>query len=414
MNEEFAVVVVNGKVRIARFLSAGHEAHPHIDFMRESDFRTLTANRFPGKEQVAERWLKHRGRHEYPNGVGFWPDGRVPPGCLNLWTGFGVKPIPGDISPFLDFVKSVICGGDEALFDYLWAWMADAVQNPACRPGIAVVLQGRQGVGKGFFAETFGRLFGRHFIQVAQERQLTGNFNSHLIDKLLVFADEGSFTSHRAGAVLKNLITSETIAAEPKGVDVIQVKNNVRLIIASNDEHVIGAGADERRYLVLSVSDIHQQDHTYFMQLAAWRDDGGLGALLHALQTHDLGRINLRMVPRTSGLFTQKVDSLDSVGRFYFECLKEGELIPSQPWSGFHSMRDLFDAWNAGHQGSSRRADETHFGKVFSALLPSPPEKCRPLINGKRVWGYKIPNLTDCRKAFEDKLGHKIDWPEAP
>ena len=68
--------------------------------------------------------------------------------------------------------------------------MADAVQNRARRPGIAVVLRSQEGTGNGGFCSQFGSLFGSHFIQVSQASHLTGNFNSHLKDKLIVYADE--------------------------------------------------------------------------------------------------------------------------------------------------------------------------------------------------------------------------------
>ena len=69
-------------------------------------------------------------------------------------------------------------------------WMADAIQNPSTRPGVALAIRGQQGVGKGVFVNMFARLFGPHFIQVTQSSHLVGNFNGHQKDKLLVFADE--------------------------------------------------------------------------------------------------------------------------------------------------------------------------------------------------------------------------------
>ena len=43
---------------------------------------------------------------------------------------------------------------------------------------------------EGVFCSQFGALYGPHFIQISQASHLTGHFNSHLKDKLLVYADE--------------------------------------------------------------------------------------------------------------------------------------------------------------------------------------------------------------------------------
>src|SRR6202035_2274574 len=73
-------------------------------------------------------WLSSRQRRQYDNGMAFMPrrDEQVVGGRLNLWCGYGVKPIkPGGKSGaagcnrFLDFVREVICSGDEEHFDYL-------------------------------------------------------------------------------------------------------------------------------------------------------------------------------------------------------------------------------------------------------------------------------------------------------
>jgi P4 family phage/plasmid primase-like protien len=96
-----------------------------------------------------------------------------------------------------------ICGGDKELYRYLLAWMADAVQNPDKRPGTAIVLRGAQGVGKSIFVSLFGAIFGQHFIPITSPRHLTGNFNAHLKDVCLVFADEVLWGSRESNIGIK-------------------------------------------------------------------------------------------------------------------------------------------------------------------------------------------------------------------
>ncbi|MFP6869023.1 MAG: primase-helicase family protein, partial [Nitrospinota bacterium] len=143
--------------------------------------------------------------------------------------------------------------------------MADCVQNRSRRPGIAVVLRGRLGTGKGVLCTQFGALFGPHFIQVSQPNHLTGNFNSHLKDKLIVYADEAFWAGDKkAEGVLKAMITEDTIQIEMKGKDVLTFRNHIRLLVTSNHEWVVPAGNEERRFFVIDVGDARIKDHIYF------------------------------------------------------------------------------------------------------------------------------------------------------
>jgi len=136
--------------------------------------------------------------------------------------------------------------------------MANAAQQPGRQGEVAVVLRGREGVGKGVFAKEFGRLFGAHFKHVVNAKHLVGHFNAHLQHCSVLFADEAFFAGDRSHeSVLKGLITEETLLIEPKGVDSYSVRNCLHLIMSSNSEWVVPAGADARRYFLLDVSPAH-------------------------------------------------------------------------------------------------------------------------------------------------------------
>jgi hypothetical protein len=50
------------------------------------------------------------------------------------------------VKPILDHLRDVITGPDD--LDFLVAWLAQQVQDPANTTGVTIVLQGKQGVGK--------------------------------------------------------------------------------------------------------------------------------------------------------------------------------------------------------------------------------------------------------------------------
>ncbi|WP_163371940.1 primase-helicase family protein [Endozoicomonas acroporae] len=134
-------------------------------------------------------------------------------------------------------------------------------------------LMGGQGNGKGVFAEYFGKLFGSHFQHVSNPEHLVGRFNGNLSSFLLVFADEAFWAGDKAKpGALKTLITEPRRMIEMKHKDAAEVDNYVRLIVASNEDWVVPAEADDRRFCVLKVSDARKGDTAYFQNIINERD----------------------------------------------------------------------------------------------------------------------------------------------
>jgi hypothetical protein len=106
--------------------------------------------------------------------------GRDIPNCYNLWRGFAVHPEQGDWGLFHDHILDNIACGNEEYYRWILAWMARLVQNPGGpKPGTAIAIRGKQGTGKGVFANYFGKLFGNHYLPISQPKQLAGRFNAH-------------------------------------------------------------------------------------------------------------------------------------------------------------------------------------------------------------------------------------------
>ena len=331
LNIEFAVINIGGKTRIL------HEQKDPVnpeqtnnEYKSESDFHLWLSNKtitIDGEaKKISKLWVAHPNRRQYTRLV-FEPCRIIDPIYYNLWRGFAVEPVEGDCKLFLEHIRDNICNGNQEYFEYLIAWMADAIQNPNDRPGVAVVLRGAKGTGKNIFVDHFGKLFGQHYRQVTQARHLTGNFNSHLQDCLLLFANESFWAGDKQGEnALKSLITDDTMNIEAKGKDIIELPNKIRLIMASNNDWIVPAGADERRYFVLEVGEKHKQDHQYFAKIVDQMENGGLEALLYFLQHYDYSDINLRVFPKTKALLDQKLRSLDLVDKFWYEQLYDGIL----------------------------------------------------------------------------------------
>jgi len=280
----------------------------------------------PGRfKPLAEVWLSSPDRRQY-DGVVFSPQVDTP-GCYNLWKGFPVKPAVGDCSKFLQHVEKVVCKGNVGVADYVLNWCAHLVQRPAELPEVALVLRGLQGTGKGVFVRALTGLVGTaHSAHLTSMNQIVGRFNLHLAGKLLIFADEALWGGNRQSeGALKALITEPRIAIEAKNRDIVSVQNYARLVVASNATWAVPLDSDDRRFLVLDVSDAHKEDTNYFAAIAAELDNGGLAALMKFLRDRDLSTFSVRAMPTTGFGFDMKLKSASSVYQWWYEKLRDAD-----------------------------------------------------------------------------------------
>jgi Family of unknown function (DUF5906) len=318
-NRDHALVLMGSKAIVVKENSGGPVDDRHRVLTVEA-FRTYYANRFAetrdadGKVKTvthARAWLDHPDRRQYA-GIEFFPnpDGAAnTPGYLNLWKGFTVaaKPKPNGWKTFRDHLLANVCGGDEGLYAWLFGFFAHIVQRPRERIGVALVLRGKMGCGKTVVGQHFGALFEPHYFLVDDPRYVTGQFNTHMASCLLLQADEAVWAGDKAAeGRLKGLITSPVQQIEAKGVDPIRLANHVRVVMTSNESWVVPAGMDERRSAVLDVDPRCAGNHDYFREMEEELKAGGYGALLHDLQSFDLGQVNLRVIPKTRALLDQK------------------------------------------------------------------------------------------------------------
>lgn len=400
-----------------------------------ADFKNRYMNRFvvvgqkkdgsEVTESAGTWWLKSSHRRQY-HGLTFAP-GRDVEGFYNLWRGFAAQAIPGDCSMYLTHLKDVICKGNDQHFAYLIGWMARAVQQPDSPGQVAVVLRGAQGTGKSFFAKVFGQLFGRHFLQVSDPKHLVGSFNAHLRDCVILFGDEAFFAGDKSHeSVLKTLITEESMQIERKGFDVEQSPNYTHLIMASNSQWVVPAGANERRFFCLDVGTQFRQDSKHFGEIAAQMENGGREALLDYLLNYDISDYEVRTVPTTDALRDQKHLSRDPVEAWWFGKLVDGHQIGDEPlWRKEIICDDVmkdFIKW-AHDFDVKHRVVPAQIGQFLKRMCPGLSRKQKSVVvTGlniyqkevdrhvkKGVWSF--PGLALCRQTWDLNIGDEV-WPE--
>lgn len=431
MNAEYGLILIGSKSLV---LHEQPDASPdqRVRILTMSAFQDWFSNRFTeiraadgGVKAVtwATAWHRNRDRRQY-RGIEFHPnpdgvDGT--PGYFNTWQGFPLKPAakPNGYAVFRDHLLTNICGGDQNLYNWLFAFFAHIFQKPRERPGVSLVFRGGQGAGKTKVGEVFGSLLSAHYLLIDSARHLTGSFNAHMASCLLLQADEAVWAGDKnAEGRLKSLVTSDVQMIEAKGVDPIPMKNFVRLIMTSNEDWVVPAGKDERRFCVLDVDGRCAQNSAYFAEMEAELADGGREALLHDLLAFDLSTVNLRQIPLTAALLDQKFRSLGPVDGWWLDRLMAGTPLRSaERWETKVPCAAIHEDYlgSAERSGVKRRALETELGRQMRKLVPSlktsrpniiPPGKSFP----ERTRCYELPDLATCRALFEEAMRQPIDW----
>lgn len=183
--------------------------------------------------------------------------------AANIWKGWGIDPCDEDVSeqdvePFLGYLHEVVCSGDDRLYNWTLQWMADIFQNPASKPGTALVLVGAQGAGKSVLAEDILRpiIGDAHFAKVGSIEKLASKFNSHMSGKLLIQGEEVISSKRRADAnTLKDAITSSKRSIEMKGRDVFEMDDFARYLFTSNHrDDAVSVETGDRRYTIIEVN----------------------------------------------------------------------------------------------------------------------------------------------------------------
>jgi hypothetical protein len=351
-------------------------------------------------------------------------------------------PAHGDWSLMRKHILTVICAGRADLCDYWINWLARMVQFPERPAETSLVMRGPKGAGKSILGYWLRRLCGQHGITIFSAEHLTGRFNGHLRDCILLFADEAFYAGDRRHeSILKGAITEQEMVIEAKYLDPEMVVNHLHILQASNADWVVPATADERRFCVADTTPDHLNDYAYFAAINQQMEQGGLAAMLHDLLAMDLSKFNHRAVPGTPELNEQKLHSMDTRHRWWLAVLDRSFVWKSRfghtaftTWAEFYTTELLvrsYAQW-CDENRISHRASRPELGKFFATTYQySRPRGLQPVYERDSVDqhtpdpvvkldhqpGYGVGNLDAARAAFEQKLNldaSDLPWRDRP
>lgn len=427
-----------GKTRVLEFVrtTIGGQTRNTVTLQSFDDFRNRYMNRpvvvatdkdgNPVKKPLGATWLAWPHRRQNHSLVFAPGEGDEVGEQLNLWRGFGIAPAPGDWSLMRTHIRDVLADGDPEAADYIIKWAAFAVQNPEEPAEVALVFRGKKGTGKGLFARALMRLFGQHGLHIPNGKLLTGNFNLHLRDCCLLFADEVEWHGDRqAEATLKVMVTEPELMIEGKGRDAFQSANHLHIVMSSNEEWVVPASIDERRFAAFGVSDARQGDKAYFTDLVAEMDGGGLAAMLHDLLAMDLDGWHPRWnIPQTGELMAQKLASLSGPAAVVHELLMRGETPMVERddgrWPTIHSGDRVFiptsdlASWAAARRlvAEVRPGLAERLGHELAKAAGPGIEPQRETVQRRQVRGWWLPALPEARRLWSASRALAVEWGE--
>ena len=370
---------------------------------------------------ISTHWVEWTGRRQY-EGVVFMPCQDPGPRWYNLWRGFRVEPAAKGNHPsvelFLEHARKNVCGGDEGLFRWLIGYFAHMIQRPWEKPLVALVFRGKKGTGKNALVERVGHLLGGHFMVADDERYLLGNFNSHIESNLFFVLDEAAWAGDKkAEGKLKGLITGTQHNIERKGQEPYRVDNLTRVAIIGNEDWLVPATQDERRFAVFNIGEGRMQDRKFFIDMREGMEAGGYACLLKFLQDFDLTGIDVNDAPNTEALVQQKHASLDTVQQWWLDCISAGQ-ISGGDWAGewpdaisTNRLRDALARWARSRNIRSRLPEEIGFGRILANVAPSFRKKKTRAKAGETSYAFHSPGLEQLRKDWNHYIGWEVEWP---
>lgn len=431
MNREFALICTKGDMGVADLtsLEPPREVSLHAawnpqsmpSMMSQSDFNLMhRPNSYSicpfGKWKTmnaADLWLTWKYRRDYRKGFIFAPNVKQEELSehYNTWNGWGIEvdvtetAYPERWEGLRNHIFECYCHGNKKHFEWLISWMADCLQNPMVKPGSAIVIRGVKGSGKTLIADVLKRLIGRQYFQrLDKPSQLTGTFNGHFMNALLVNPEEAFFSGDKAAeGVLKNLITSTDFNYRLMRTDGFNAKNFSRFLFTSNEEWVVPASFDDRRWFPIKCSGKYAKNKDYFGLIWTQLEDmGGLEEFMKFLLTWEIPKwVDLGNPPETEELAAQVEAGLTIPERFFWNSVKSGEGYPLSQ-GGTVIRREVKEAYDEWLNRYGNKYDATN-DNLFSTLIAKfwkaekiTQRKFNPTTRSLDTQ-YKIPSLSDVR-----------------
>ena len=431
LNTRYALVRHGSKLIIVDFQTpsmTGRGLARGFGILDVAAFRATLNGRFApvqkaGDKQrsLADAWLAHPQRRQY-EGLVYAPGEPLPGNILNLWQGFAVFPVAGDVSLWLEVLTALV--PNEADRRYVLNWLAWKVQNPGGIPDTILIFKGAKGAGKNSLFDPLLLLFGLHAMLATDPELIAGRFTFHLMYLSFAVLDEAVFIQDpRQADRIKARVTAKVMHYEQKGMDPVTGINRCAFVMLTNHDYVWQATNDERRAVVIEVGEPLRGRLEFWDRYHAWAAGEGPAALLHYLQSVDLTGFNPRAIPKGEALRKQVEQTAlrSPAAAWWYQCLTEGAIR----WrDGIDRVTHLDDsaeteidrvAMRLSYEQSAagKYRNGSDWASVAKRLIswagPAGIRKVRARHGTGREWRDVLPPLPALRVAFTAATQVEVD-----
>ena len=122
-------------------------------------------------------------------------------------------------------------------------------------------------------------------------------------------------------------MTGESLEIEHKGQQPRKIRNALRIIIATNNEHIKKVEASDRRDVIITASSEKLGDVAYFDRVAEWMEqESNQRGFYEFLMSRDISTVRFqRDRPKTVAYTNAKLDSLPLITKWLVALCKEAE-----------------------------------------------------------------------------------------
>lgn len=209
---------------------------------------------------------------------------------FNMFQGFRVQFLEVNkdyvrIQRILNHIKQVICNNDEYCYNWFLKYLSSILKGK--KTNVFPMIRGLEGCGKNIILDMIAYgLIGDDYAIASScpEKQLFGNFNSLLQNRVLTIINEGTNALRSCVDVIKDVITADKVNIEKKGIDATTLRNYNNFIGSTNNFNIMNISITDRRFVWLNCNNEYCGNAEYFNPLIEdVKDEKVLSAFYHYL-----------------------------------------------------------------------------------------------------------------------------------
>lgn len=214
-------------------------------------------------------WYLDSSHRKYSRCDSYPPPQICPEGVYNTWAGFPAEKLevePIGFEPILEMMRC-LCNYDEDVYSYFLDWTAQMIQQAGKKECIAIIFKGVAGCGKTSYHRVMRKIMGHGLCGESSNpsQDIFGTHGNSHIGKILCCFDEIK-TKDTSGSLnrLKNIISSDVCVYNEKGLPQVEVQNNCRFVMTSNESVPINIEANDRRMCLIEPSNKYVGNHAHW------------------------------------------------------------------------------------------------------------------------------------------------------